>query len=115
IGRKELFEYYVDNDGIISTAKFYKTGCNDYYKYVKYKERLYYYIMNLFSISYNVGYPNFFVKCKEYHPENVLPEIICYHDMKKRKISKHKLMHKIKHKHKNSTLTPSPNMYYRNS
>ncbi|GAB69698.1 hypothetical protein PCYB_004470, partial [Plasmodium cynomolgi strain B] len=44
--RKELYEYYVDIDGIISTAKFFNTGRNDYYKYVMYKKRLYNCFMN---------------------------------------------------------------------
>ncbi|GAB70014.1 hypothetical protein PCYB_007630, partial [Plasmodium cynomolgi strain B] len=82
--KKELYEYYFDIGVIKSTPKFFNTGYDDYYKYVKYKVRLYDYYKNPYSISYNLDCPNFLKECKEYHPEMLLPEFICYQDILKK-------------------------------
>ncbi|KMZ77221.1 hypothetical protein PVIIG_05880 [Plasmodium vivax India VII] len=81
--RKELYDYCVDSEAIVQTANRYKDTCNDIYTYIKGKAHLYKHF-NEPCLSKNENKcPKFYSKCKNYHPDTLLPQLYCYEAMKK--------------------------------
>ncbi|CAI7717569.1 VIR protein [Plasmodium vivax] len=85
--RKELYEYYIDSGPIIQTAERYEQDCDNYYNYVKNKERLYKYFEKHCPTDDAINCPSFYNKCKMYNPKDVLPRFICFDQMKKKELT----------------------------
>ncbi|KMZ87236.1 hypothetical protein PVBG_04021 [Plasmodium vivax Brazil I] len=79
--RKELYDYFVNIDSIRRIAEVYDLGCDEYYKYVKYKQKLYDYYENFCSIHVYTKCPKFLENSKKYDPKIVLPKFKCYDQM----------------------------------
>ncbi|SBT00888.1 PIR Superfamily Protein [Plasmodium ovale curtisi] len=74
--RKKLYDYYVDYDILFGSAKNIDDKC-DYYRKIEEKKSLYEYFEKECSPPKN-NCPEFYEKCKEYKPENVLSKLICH-------------------------------------
>ncbi|SBT84852.1 PIR protein [Plasmodium ovale] len=74
--RKKLYDYYVDSDILIGLAKSIDDDC-EYYKKIEEKKSLYEYFEKECSPPKN-NCPEFYGKCKEYKPENVLSKLLCH-------------------------------------
>ncbi|SBS89861.1 PIR Superfamily Protein [Plasmodium ovale curtisi] len=74
--RKKLYDYYVDYDTLSSMAKSFDDDC-EYYKKIEEKKSLYEYFEKLCSPPKN-NCPEFYEKCKEYKPDNVLSKLLCH-------------------------------------
>ncbi|SCA81785.1 VIR protein [Plasmodium vivax] len=82
--RKELYDYCVDLEPIVKIANRYTNTCNDIYTYIKGKSHLYKYF-NEPCLSKNGNQcPKFYSKCKDCHPDTMLPRLTCYGDMKEK-------------------------------
>ncbi|SCA82027.1 VIR protein [Plasmodium vivax] len=82
--RKELYDYYVDILPISIYPKIYTNDCDEYYKYIKYKKKIYDKYDVFCKDLDDIKCPNFFEKCKNYNPKDILPQFNCYQDMKKK-------------------------------
>ncbi|SBS90336.1 PIR Superfamily Protein [Plasmodium ovale curtisi] len=78
--RKELYDYYVDIETLLSTANNYVDQCKYYYEYIEKKKELFKYFDDLF-ISDQSKCPEFYYQCKDYNPKEVLPKLQCHNQI----------------------------------
>ncbi|SBT02968.1 PIR Superfamily Protein [Plasmodium ovale curtisi] len=78
--RKELYEYYVDYKTILYTANNFDKTCNEFYKRIEEKKKLYEYFEEICD-SKPAECPNFYEQCKEYKPELVLHNFSCHENI----------------------------------
>ncbi|CAI7719393.1 Plasmodium vivax Vir protein, putative [Plasmodium vivax] len=88
--RKELYDYYVDIGPIVQFAKSISHDCDQYYKYVKYKKKIYDQYEEYCKQDNYLKCPNFFKDCIKYNPKDVLPMFNCYLQMEQRELSRDK-------------------------
>ncbi|SBT02981.1 PIR Superfamily Protein [Plasmodium ovale curtisi] len=74
--RKKLYDYYVDYDTLSTMAKSFDDDC-EYYEKIEEKKSLYEYFEKECSPP-RKNCPEFYEKCKEYKPENVLSKLLCH-------------------------------------
>ncbi|SCA59919.1 Plasmodium vivax Vir protein, putative [Plasmodium vivax] len=79
--RKELYEYYVDYYPVSETVKNYPVRCNEFYKYVESKKKLYEYFKELCTPKDRNRCPEFYDKCEKYDPHIVLPYPYCHNNI----------------------------------
>ncbi|CAG9473061.1 unnamed protein product [Plasmodium vivax] len=83
--RKDLYEYYVNYDQISKTIVNYPHRCKDFYEYIENKIPLFdYFKQNCPSTDTNLC-PDFYLKCNEYNPKNVLHKFSCHKEIEKAK------------------------------
>ncbi|GAB69818.1 hypothetical protein PCYB_005670, partial [Plasmodium cynomolgi strain B] len=78
--RRELYEYCVDYSSIYKLLPYYPQKCEEFYKYVESKKRLYKYFKQLCYSSDENKCPNFYSQCEQYDPEIVLRTLPCHRD-----------------------------------
>ncbi|CAI7724098.1 Plasmodium vivax Vir protein, putative [Plasmodium vivax] len=79
--RKELYDYFVDYDTIKGMNHFYDKYCKEIYNYLKDMDVLYKEYSEHCSKTYNNKCPEFFSKCKNKDPNNLLRQLSCYAEM----------------------------------
>ncbi|CAI7719451.1 Plasmodium vivax Vir protein, putative [Plasmodium vivax] len=79
---KELYDYYVDIFPISQYPEFYSKDCDQYYKYIKYKKKIYDQYEEFCSNRHDFkNCPTFFEKYRKYDPKVILPKLTCYQQM----------------------------------
>ncbi|EDL42768.1 variable surface protein Vir14, putative [Plasmodium vivax] len=81
--RKELYEYYVNYSPLRLIVNSYPDTCIKFYKYVESKKELYKYFKKRCRSSDENICPNFFAKCLQYDPEEVLSTLSCHENIMK--------------------------------
>ncbi|KMZ77325.1 hypothetical protein PVIIG_05295 [Plasmodium vivax India VII] len=79
--RKGLYDYCVDYDMLQKMLSFYPTRCNEIYIYLKEKDELYKEYSEHCSKTDNNMCPEFFSKCNNKDPNNLLRQLTCYGEM----------------------------------
>ncbi|SCA60871.1 Plasmodium vivax Vir protein, putative [Plasmodium vivax] len=80
--RKNLYDYCVDYDLLQTMLLYYKEHCDKVYMYLKEKDKLYKEYSEHCSNPDNNKCPEFFSKCKNKDPNNLLRQLTCYEDMR---------------------------------
>ncbi|KMZ88671.1 hypothetical protein PVBG_06101 [Plasmodium vivax Brazil I] len=57
--------------------------CNDFYRYVQSKKKLYKHFKEPCLKKDKMGCPKFYAQCEQYDPEKVLPHHDCYNEIRK--------------------------------
>ncbi|KMZ83391.1 hypothetical protein PVBG_06294 [Plasmodium vivax Brazil I] len=86
--RKELYDYCVDYDMLQKMLPYYKTHCEEIYKYLKEKDALYKEYSKHCSVAGNNMCPQFFSKCEKKDPNILLNMLDCYAEMQSKEALK---------------------------
>ncbi|VVA00348.1 PIR protein, partial [Plasmodium vivax] len=81
--RKELYDYCVNYELLKPQFEPYKKNCKQHYAYIKSKVPLYKYYKERCIPDGKYNCPDFYSKCINYDPDNVLRELSCYDVMQK--------------------------------
>ncbi|KMZ83188.1 hypothetical protein PVBG_06024 [Plasmodium vivax Brazil I] len=76
--RKELYDYCVDYSPFNKTIFGYNHRCKEFYKYVESKIPLYKHFKEICPQNDTKRCPEFYAKCLQYDPENVLHTLECH-------------------------------------
>ncbi|KMZ89796.1 hypothetical protein PVMG_06064 [Plasmodium vivax Mauritania I] len=76
--RKELYDYYVDISPISMYLRNYTQDCDQYYKYIKYKKKIYDNFAKLCLNPKDSKCPSIFNNCQKHNPKDILPTLPCY-------------------------------------
>ncbi|CAG9484400.1 unnamed protein product [Plasmodium vivax] len=82
--RKQLYDYYVNSGTIVQIANSFPNTCEDIYRYIKGNSHLYKHFNERCSSENENQCPNFYNKCKKYHPDILLPKLTCYKNMQEK-------------------------------
>ncbi|SBT59127.1 PIR Superfamily Protein [Plasmodium ovale wallikeri] len=82
--RKELYDYYVDVETLVSTANNFVDQCKYYYEYIDKKTELYKHFEDLCSTEQNKC-PISLEEYKQYNPNMVLSKLPCHDEMVRKK------------------------------
>ncbi|KMZ96134.1 hypothetical protein PVNG_06030 [Plasmodium vivax North Korean] len=80
--RKELYDYFVDYDTLKGILPNYNTRCEEIYKYLKYKDKLYNEYKKNCSTTQGINCPHFFSKHDYKDPNALLKKLSCYEEMR---------------------------------